>query len=310
MPEAPDQERAANAPLEGLPADLHGFVERFDPFTGRAWLWVLGRATTHRRPEIRQRIPMHAADYGALRRRIRIQFGDRPFVSSWGPGTFPPAPAGVPWGLGVAAGAVVGAAVCGGAAWWGGPVGAAAGLVAVAWPFLRLLDHVQVTSQGLRAGPVWSSRVGWHEVTAVGLIRDRSMTQLWAHTHDGALVAPVPEVLVPALRARIRRLGGFALQGAPMPLDHRYAVWRRVAVGIPWGILVAVSLGAWFTPWPWWVLASGLLVVAGTGLLAAAVDARALGWGAGAVGWLSLLYALIVGTLAGGTLLRATQLLP
>ncbi|MEZ4239701.1 MAG: hypothetical protein R3F59_26805 [Myxococcota bacterium] len=57
-----------------------------------------------------------------------------------------------------------------------------------------------------------------------------------------------------------------------------------------------------FTPWPFAVLLAGGAVACGLGLLAAAVHARATGWGTGAVGWLTLLYALVLALVTLGTM--------
>jgi len=64
--------------------------------------------------------------------------------------------------------------------------------------------------------------------------------------------------------------------------------------------MVATVTGAWFVEDPWIVLTVGLVVVAGLALLGAAVQARVTGWGAGAVGFMSLLYALILISLSIG----------
>lgn len=270
-----------------LTGEVYGFVERYSSWTGRAWLEI--RGTQPRRLPIR-------AGYGDVRAELRSRHPGRPFTAEWSDGQFPPAPFGGPaypalvvaWGLAAAAAAAAAVA--------GGPVAAGVAWVAVSWPLLRLLDAVRMRRSGLRVGPVWASTTPWHEVLEVGVWRRR----LWVRTQRGGATAFVPGPLVPAMRARLRRLGALELVERPPGTDQRYAIWREVAPGVPWGILTGSVIAMWWTADPWATLAVGLLVVAGTALLGAVVEARASGWGAGGVGWLTVLHALVVGIMTLG----------
>ncbi len=280
--------------LTALSGPVHGFVERFNPWTGRAWLQVLGPG--------RQWVRI-SSGYGAARRSLRNQYPDRPFTSEWSDGQFPPAPGRLPPHVAIAAGWLAASAFVVAAAVAGGGWAALAAGVAAGWPLLRLLDSVRAGRRGLRLGPPWAAVVPWHEVERIVVEPRGRSTRVWARTLRGGSLGRIPTVLLPALRARVRRLSGLAVVEQGPDLDDTYAVWRQVAFAIPWGILAASSGGAWLTPWPWEVFGVGLLLVGGTSVLAAAVEARASGWGTGGVIWLSVLYALILAILSLGPLL-------
>ena len=280
------------------PVEAFAFIERYSSWTGRGWLEIRGPSTTWVRIK---------SNYASVRARLRQRFPDRPFTSEWTDGQFPGCPFGAPSHVVVALAYVAGAGVCGGAAILGGAMPGGLALVAVGWPLVRLLDSVQVAERGLRVGPPWASMVSWHDVRAVGVMPGvGGAVWVWAHTHRGGSQAPFPRVLVPALRARIKRLGHLKLLDAPPRTDHRYAIWREVAMALPWGVLVGMVVAAWGTSAPWRVLAVGSLVVAGLTLLGAAVEARATGWRTGAVIWLTLLYGLILTVLSLGSLILAS----
>lgn len=271
---------------------VHALIERYDPWTGRAWLEVRGTAP--------RRIPI-GPGYAARRAALRRAWPDRPVDADWSDGRFWASPLGWPPYPVVVGGWLVAAlAVAGGAAVAGG-TGAAAVAVAAAWPLVRLLDAVHVGRRGVRVGPPWALVVPWHDVQDVGLHRIGRSVHVWVRTRTGAASGTVPPVLVPAVKARIRRLGGLAPTAGDGGLDVRYARWRAAANGLPWGVLAASVAAAFVVADPWPVLGAGLLVVAGLALLGAAVEARAGGWGTGAVLWLALLYAVVLAALSIGS---------
>ena len=271
----------------GLAQDrVFGFVERYDPWTGQAWLQVLG-------PD-RRWIPI-GSGYRDYRAALRREFPDRPFDAEWSGGQFPSAPPGGPVGPVLVVAWTTAAVACVAAAVGGGWAGAVAIGTIVAVPLVRLLDTVFVSRDGMRLGAPWAPLIPWHAVVAVGLeARGPHRTELWMDTTHGGYVATVPAVLAPAVVARVRRLSGLVMRDN-RGLDQRYSRWRTVALAIPWGALVGTLVAVWFTPWPWQLLSAGLIVVGGLTLLGAAVASRAAGWGSGGVVWLSLLYGLILG---------------
>lgn len=265
-------------------ARVLGFHERFDGLTGRAWLEIVGPGWT---------IPMDAA-YGAVRKALREAFPDRPFTSDWADGRFPSAPGGWPpelaFGLGVivAIGATVAIAAS------VGPLAGAAVAIACGWPVGRLRDGVVVRRAGVRVGAAWAPMVPWHEVTSISavIVGRRVVVRLVSDAIGGQ--AAIPPILLPALRARVWRIGGVAVDAAMDPLDWRYSRWRGPATGIPWGILAATLVITPFLAQPWRVLAAGLLATAATAMLGAAVEARATGWGSGAIAWSTGVYAVVL----------------
>ncbi len=278
-----------------------GFAERYGTWTGRAWLEVLGP---------RWRVPIDRG-YSEVRCTLRAELPDRPWVSDWSEGRFPAAPWGLPSDpLTVLAVTVVAISAIGVAA-VAGPWGAGAVVLGASWPLVRLRDGVRVHRLGVRVGPVWAGRVGWHDIERVHLVSGRGRgVVVVVHSRFGMAGATVPAILVPALRARMRRLGGLdLLQGPGDRLDTRYARLRALAVGAPWGVGLTTCAGVWFTPRPWDALAVGLGVTAAVALLGAAIQARATGWGAGAVLWLTVLYGALLG-FASAAASGWVQLLP
>jgi hypothetical protein len=277
---------------------IRGFSERFGRWNGRAWLDVVT-------VDGALRIPI-APGYGALRAQLRVALADRPFHSDWADGRFPGAPAGLPPDLAMSlalvvavmlAGTLAALAIGAGVAIW---VAGAASAIAVGWPLARLRDEVVVRRDGLRIGPPWSSVTPWHEVRSIQAQRTGRRLRVWATTSEGGATATVPVVLLPALRARIRRMGGLDLVATPHGLDATYDGWRAPATGIPWGVLVGTAVAAPFTPHPWTALTAGVMSAAALACLAAAIEARATGWGAGAVLWSTGAYAVVLAALGLG----------
>ena len=62
----------------------------------------------------------------------------------------------------------------------------------------------------------------------------------------------------------------------------------------PWGVLVATGVAVAMSPTPWTTCVAGLMTMAAMALLGAAVEARATGWGAGGVLWMTLAYGLVL----------------
>ncbi len=274
---------------------VHTLVERYSPVTGRAWLEVRG--------EPRRVVPV-GPGYAAERARWKATAPDRPWDADWSDGTFWPSPLGLPL-VPVAVGAALaaaGLAVLAGLL--AGPTAVPAVVVALAWPLARLFDGVSVTARGIRVGSLLALRVPWHEVEAVGLFARGRERVLWVRGRHGAASATVPPVLVPAVRARIRRLGGLVVAEGDGGLDLRYATWRAPALGLPWGVLLGSAVALPFAADPFRVAATAFLVVTGLGALGASVEARATGWGTGAVGWLTAVYAVVLAALSLGPWLR------
>jgi hypothetical protein len=265
-----------------------GFSEHFDRWSGRAWLVVHG-------PE--WRVPI-AEGYGPVRASLRESFSDRPWVADWMDGRFPASPAGLPPDLAFALGTAVLAIGVAAAVATIGPAGAALVGFAGALPVARLRDGVNVHKEGLRIGPAWAPLLAWHEVDGLCVRQDGNRVRVWAR--GGSAVVRIPAVLLPALKARVRRLGGLELEATSEGLDERYDRWRAPATSIPWGVLSGSVLAAFLSPRPWTALTAGLLATAGTALLGATVEARATGWGSGAVLWATGAYAVVLAALALG----------
>jgi hypothetical protein len=269
-------------------AELLAFHERYDRWTGRAWLEVQGPGW---------RIPI-GPGYGEARRALRDRFADRPWSADWEDGAFPQAPGGFPVDLATAAATLVVAALASLVAYAIGPTAALLVAVAGSWPASRLRDGVVIRRTGIRIGPPWTPFVPWHELRTVKIAAGRRRARVWAL--PGGAIGTVPAALVPALRARVWRLGGLALDAAPDGLDDTYERWRAPSVGIPWGLLVGTVIAAVNAVDPWPILTAGVLAMAATGLLSAAVEARSTGWGAGAVLWSTGAYGVVLTALALG----------
>ncbi|MFT4626783.1 MAG: hypothetical protein ACI8PZ_005461 [Myxococcota bacterium] len=263
-------------------------IERFDPWTGRAWVHLRG-------PD--WRIPI-TSDYGPTRLRLRQWFGDRPFRSDWGDGRFPPCPAG--WPPALASAVTIGVFTAGAAtlAVRDQEPAAVAVLLIGAFALARVRGRVEVGRAGIRIGPAWAPLLPWRQARAVEWRRRGRWADVWARSDDGSASATLPLVLVPALRARVQRLGAIPFVEAEPTLHARYERWVGPATGAPWGVLLGTAAAAAMAPDPWLALTIGLVTAGVLTTLAQAVHARASGWGTGAVMWIVLLYAgllLVVG---------------
>jgi hypothetical protein len=265
-------------------SSIRGFAERYDLLTGRGWLHVEG--TTHR-------IPMDEA-YGNIRAALRQVAPDQPFTSDWMDGRFPGQPLGLPQGL-VWMIAIV---IAGGAAWSAGQtLGIMAGLalvLAAAWPLGRLRDGWVVRPEGIRGGPPWAPIVPWFDVDSIHVVHGRRRVWVYTRGQSGGHLASLPRVLLPAFRARVRRLGGLELQDGEPGTEDQYLRWRAPAFGIPWGIGFGTLVAAPLTPLPWTSLVAGASAMTATALLGMMVAFRAGGWGTGSVAAGTLLYAFVV----------------
>lgn len=265
--------------------------ERYGRWTGRAWLALVGTP-------IRLQL---GPGYGAQRRTIREHLGDRPFSSDWMDGRFPGMPGGLPPDLAFAlAGALIGVLALVASGQLGASLGLAIALLAV-WPLGRLRDGWVVRTDGLRGGPPWAALVPWYDIDEVVVRRGRRRAWIWTRGRGGGQAASLPIALLPAFRARVRRVGGLDLRDATETLDDRYQRWRAPALGIPWGIGAGTLAIAWSTPTPWTTVIAGASAMAATALLGAMVTLRASGWGTGGVAAGTLLYGLLL--LVGGLVL-------
>ena len=272
-----------------------GLEERYGRWSGRARLVLRGTSI---------QVPLREG-YGEIRARLRQILGDRPFSSDWSDGRFPGSPAGLPpdlvFGISVAFSGAIALVV-------GLNLGAVAGLAVVlasVWPLGRLRDAWVVRDEGIRGGPPWGSLVPWYDVESVCIRVGTRRAWIWTRGRGATQVASLPRSLVPAFRARVRRLGGIELTEDSVGLDDRYGRWRAPAVGIPWGIGLGTLAIAWFTPTPWTTMVAGAAAMIATGLLGAMVTLRAQGWGTGGVLAGTLLYGFLLlgsGFLLGGWL--------
>ncbi|MFK7931581.1 MAG: hypothetical protein AB8H79_25600 [Myxococcota bacterium] len=260
-----------------------GLHERYSGWTGRAWLQVDGPGW---------RLPVDQ-NYGEVRQQLREWLPDVPFTADWMDGRFPSAPAGLPGDLVFVIGIIVVGLISGGLGWrFGWYAGLAIALVA-AWPLGRLRDACVLRPEGLRAGPPWGGVVPWYEVEELRVRTGRRRVWLWARGR-GVAAASIPAALLPAARARARRLGGLELIEADPDSDDRYQAWRAPAVGIPWGIGLGTALAAFFLPDPWMFVTAGALSMIATGLLGLVVVFRADGWGFGSVVMGTFLYGVVL----------------
>jgi hypothetical protein len=276
-------------------AAVTGLHEGFDAWTGRAALRVEGAGW---------RIPLDE-DYGVTRARLRRWLPDAPFRSDWMDGRFPALPAGLPPAVALALGASVALAVALALGWQLGWVAGLGAAILAAWPLGRLRDGWVVRPEGLRGGPPWAPVIPWYDVEAIHLRVGVRRAWLWTRGPGGGQLASVPSALLPAVRARVRRLGGLDLIETDEDLDDRYLRWRAPAVGIPWGVGAGAVGVAFFTATPWTSLVLGALLMMGLALLGLMVTTRSRGWGLGGVMAGTLLYAVVllaVALSAGGWL--------
>lgn len=270
--------------------EVLGFHERYRPWRGDAVLKVAGPGWV---------VPW-TADHGARRRALRDALPEAPFTSDWGEGgAFPTLVLGRAPGPATALAAATAVALAAVAGAWGGP--ALGLLTAVAWwlPYGALRGGLSITEDGLGAGPPWAPRVAWFDVEGVGWEpAGRGAVRLVVRGPAGRRVAVLPEALLPVVRGRVRRLGGLDVvptqTGPGRSSDLRYVDARAWAHGLPWGALAGVVVGSALAPDPWVVLRVGLPLAGAAGLVGAAVEARAAGWGEGGVLWLSLAWGLVL----------------
>lgn len=265
-----------------------GVIERVDPWRGRLLVTVVGVGGA----------VAPGSGYGEARRALRAH--DVPVVSDWEDGRFPAVPLGLPEGTGTALAVVVALVGVAGAAWWLGAFGGiVAGLVG-GWGVARARDRLVMTEEGLRVGPAWAPWVRWADVAALGVRpAGRSSVVVWARGHAGGGVR-VPASLVPAIRARAWRIGRVPMHEATPSVLEQHQGWAAAAVGVPLGlIVVSPVVMATSAPFAWLV---ALYWVAGAvGALGAAVTARASGWGAGAIGWMVVVYGVVLGAVSYAT---------
>lgn len=264
--------------------EVLGFEERYDSWSGRAFLRVRGAA--HEEPI--------AAGYGELRQRLREAFPDRPFDADWSDGHFPAMPLGLPepW-LRLGGGAVAVLVALGAsqvAPLASVPVGVVAG-----WAALGSWGRVRLSPMGVHVGAGWAPRRGWHEVDAIHVEVRGRWARVVVRVRGRVLEGTVPSVLVPALRAKVWRHGGLQLEGAMDELDLTYSRWAPRLVGLTGAVAVVGSALAFATEAPWSAWSGALAATLGFALLAGAAEARAGGWATGAVLALTALYGLLLG---------------
>jgi len=269
-------------------SEVEGFEERYDPWGRRALLVV--RGPDHVEPI--------EPGYSGLRKALRRAFPDRPFISEWDDGRFPPG-----WfarrgwllrSVGLALFALAFAAMSGAFGQLAGGVVA----VAVAWALLQGVGRVTVSRRGIAAGLPWEPVRPWHLVDEVSAEVFGPVAQVEVHGRFGAMRATVPAVILPAFRARVRRLGGLQVVAHGDAADRAYRMLRPVAVGAAWGLAVGGLGAALRHPHPWVALTAAAWLATVGALAACAVEARSLGWSFGAVVSLTLLYGVALVTLS------------
>ncbi|MBN2800371.1 MAG: hypothetical protein JXX28_14625, partial [Deltaproteobacteria bacterium] len=267
------------APVAGLEL----VEERFGTWRARGWAELRGLGL---------RLPMDE-HYGQNRRTLREAAPEVRFASEWEAGAFPPA-GWVPSGLALVFGVGLTAILAAVAAAWGGPWAGVGVVFAGVWGVARGRDRVTILPEGVRAGPAWAPTIGWERVRTVSIAPGVRRSSVLVEGEDFSAQAWVPTALLPALRGRLSRLGGLRAAGPPDGVDARYALWRLPALGVRWGALAGPVVFAVATDAPWRWIGMGLVLWSAQSLLQAAVEARATGWGAGSVLWLTALYALLV----------------
>jgi hypothetical protein len=272
-----------------------GFHERLDAWRGRLWLDVAGAGVS-------VAVDDSAVDaYGRLRAALRARWPRRPFTAAWGAsGGFPGRVLGGPPAPLTAALAVVALALSGVAgAVLGVGVGAAVGVV-LGLGVGRLRPRLVVGEDGVRAGPAWAPSIGWHELDGVRLEARGATTRVHLLHRRGVVTVGVAAVVVPAVRARLLRLGGLEAEEGGLDLDAAYHALRPVALGAPWGVAIAGLAVAPLTSVPWEVVAWTAVAAALSGVVGAAATARADGWKAGGVVWMMVAWGVVLLGLALG----------
>ncbi len=266
--------------------EVLGFHERFDPWTATVRLEVDGPGWS---------VPVDAT-YPPVRRALRQAFPDRPFTADWSeqgvfPGLVLDRPPALAWGLLVA---FVLGSVWAFAAGFGPSIGL---LLAIVWwwPLGRARASVIVDPLGVRVGPVWAPRIPWHEVVEIGEepVGTRG-TRLVVWTGEGTQEAVVPRALMPALSARMWRLGGVRVGGLPRRVELGYRRAAQGARGAPWGVLAVTLVLAAFATEPFPILVWGLLATGIAGFVGAAVEARVRGWAHGGIVWMTAAWSVVL----------------
>ena len=264
------------------PEGVHGFEEHFEGSSGRLLLRVRGADIEH----------VAGPGYGALRRDLRRGFPDRPFVSAWSDGGFPAGRFGrrrwIVVVLGMISAGVV-AAVAWVAPWWGGALGLLLG-----WGLVQLVPRVRVHRRGMAVGAPWSPVVPWHDVRDVCFEEVEGVARVAVGSTRGWAEGEIPSVLLPALRGRVRRLGGVALQPMPEGIERGYQRWRAAGWGGAWGLGLGAGAAVLASPLPWGLVPHAAWLTVVGALLGLAVETRASGWGTGAALLLSGLYAVVL----------------
>lgn len=232
--------------------------------------------------------------YGALRRQLRERLRDRPWSSDWSDGRFPVAtPLWLQGALGLAVLFVIA-----GTGWLVPLWGAALAPAGAWWWAASCRQRVEVTATGMRVGSAWERTWGWAELTSVSVERRGPRSRVFVHGEAGGSSAEVPTVLLPALTARVRRLGALEVSSGQDALDARYGARQRLWQALPWALGLAALVGAPLTPAPWQVLTVGLVVSAIGAALAMLVRERAQGWELGTLLYATLAYGALLGGLS------------
>ncbi|MBT3222382.1 MAG: hypothetical protein HN348_25190, partial [Proteobacteria bacterium] len=151
-------------------AEVRGFHERFNTWTGRAHTEVVGPGW---------KLPI-GEGYGPNRSRLRQWFPDAPFKSEWADGRFPAMALGVPSSTLMLVGVVFAAIM---SVFVAATIGFAAGglvVLAALWPLVRFRDAVVVKRGGVRVGPVWAPTIGWHEIKGISVTLGKRRARGWA----------------------------------------------------------------------------------------------------------------------------------
>ena len=192
---------------------IEGFHEWYSSLTGRAGVHVQGTRFGFLVDE----------DYAHRRAWLRRELSELPWCSDWEKGWLESSPMGLPSlpVLALAYGGITALIVACAVAQFGDLVLLSA--VLGAWFVGRLRACVAILPTGIRVGPIWDREFGWHEVKACGLDQDGLGVQLWIMTDTGKRSASVPPVLIPVVRARLKRLrwsGLFRGDGRARPMVY------------------------------------------------------------------------------------------
>lgn len=266
-------------------AGVEGFHAAWDEVLGRGVLLCVGPGW---------RVPLDA-EHGARWRALRAEFPARPFTTDWDHGLFPGAgAAGLRFGAALSVAAVATAVVAHSA----GVVAALGAAIGLGWALAGLRTTLQVSRRGVRAGPVWAGNIPWHRVRGVRVSCRGHAAHLRVLHDDGVAAASVPLLLLPAVRARLRRIGGVRLEVADPDLEEWYLQLAPYSAAAPWALLVICACAAPFTSRPWDVAAAGTLAAGSLAFVDAAVSARRTGWGTGAILWMGCAWALLMAAAA------------